>query len=338
MSRKKITALVLSLILCVSMIASVGVQAATKTVTGSTVASYAKTLEGKAYKYGATGPDSFDASGLVVYAYKKAANVDVKKVLGRTCQQMYNKAVSKKMTTTVDKLAKGDLVFYGKSAKNVSFVGINLGNNKVMCVSSSKGVTQSKINKAGGNGLKIVGFAKASAILKAGKTTTATTTKKETTKEETTTAKETTAVNVKPSKAGKAIADYAKTLVGKAYKAGGNGPSSFDASGLVAYTYKKATGIDISSSKKLGRRCQLMYDNAKKLKLTTTAKKSAAGDIVFYGKNTKTITFAGINLGNGKVVYVSSKGVKTGNLTTAGGKTVKPVGYASASAIVKKFQ
>ncbi len=336
MSRKKITALVLSLILCVSMIASVGVQAATKTVTGSTVASYAKTLAGKAYKYGATGPDSFDASGLVVYTYKKAANVDVKKVLGRTCQQMYNKAVSKKMTTTVDKLKKGDLVFYGKSAKSVSFVGINLGSNKVMCVSSSKGVTQSSINKAGGNGLKIVGFAKASAILKAGKAV-KTTTKKETTKEETTTAKE-TLPSVKPSKAGKAIANYAKTLEGKAYKNGGNGPASFDASGLVVYTYKKATGVDISSSKKLGRRCQVMYDNAKKLKLTTTAKKSAAGDIVFYGKDTKNITFAGINLGNGKVMYVSSKGVKSGNLTTAGGKTVKAVGYASASAIVKKFQ
>lgn len=249
---------------------------------------------------------------------------------------MYNKAVSKKMTTTVDKLKKGDLVFYGKSAKSVSFVGINLGSNKVMCVSSSKGVTQSSINKAGGNGLKIVGFAKASAILKAGKAV-KTTTKKETTKEETTTAKE-TLPSVKPSKAGKAIANYAKTLEGKAYKNGGNGPASFDASGLVVYTYKKATGVDISSSKKLGRRCQVMYDNAKKLKLTTTAKKSAAGDIVFYGKDTKTITFAGINLGNGKVMYVSSKGVKSANLTTAGGKTVKAVGYASASAIVKKFQ
>lgn len=337
MSRKKITALVLSLILCVSMIASVGVQAATKTVTGSTVASYAKTLEGKAYKYGATGPNSFDASGLVVYVYKKAANVDVKKVLGRTCQQMYNKSVSKKMTTTVDKLAKGDLVFYGKSAKSVSFVGINLGKNKVMCVSSSKGVKQSKIDKAGGSSLKIVGFAKASAILKAGKATKVTT-KKETTKEETTTSKETTAVNVKPSKAGKAIANYAKTLEGKAYKNGGNGPASFDASGLIVYTYKKATGVDISSNKKLGRRCQVMYNNAKKLKLTTTAKKSAAGDIVFYGKDTKNITFAGINLGNGKVMYVSSKGVKSAKLETAGGKNVKAVGYASASAIVKKFK
>ncbi len=331
MSRKKITALVLSLILCVSMIASVGVQAATKKVTGSTVASYAKTLEGKAYKYGATGPDSFDASGLVVYTYKKAVNVDVKKVLGRTCQQMYNKAVSKKMTTTVDKLAKGDLVFYGKSTKSVSFVGINLGNNKVMCVSSSKGVKQSSITKAGGNSLKIVGFAKASAILKAGKAT------KTTTKKETTTAKE-TLPSVKPTKAGKAIANYAKTLEGKAYKNGGNGPASFDSSGLIVYTYKKAAGVDVSSSKKLGRRCQVMYDNAKKLKLTTTAKKSAAGDIVFYGKDTKTITFAGINLGKGKVMYVSSKGVKSGNLATAGGKTVKVVGYASASAIVKKFQ
>lgn len=336
MSRKKITALMLSLILCVSMIASVGVQAATKTVTGSTVASYAKTLEGKAYKYGATGPDKFDASGLVIYTYKKAANVDVKKVLGRTCQQMYNKAVSKKMTTTVDKLKKGDLVFYGKSAKNVSFVGINLGSNKVMCVSSSKGVTQAKINKAGGSSLKIVGFAKASAILKAGKSVKATT-KKETAKEETTTAKE-TVPSVKPSKAGKAIANYAKTLEGKSYKNGANGPTSFDASGLIVYTYKKAAGVDISSSKKLGRRCQLMYDNAKKLKLTTTAKKSAAGDIVFYGKNTKSITFAGINLGNGKVVYVSSKGVKSAKLTAAGGNSVKVVGYASASAIVKKFQ
>jgi cell wall-associated NlpC family hydrolase len=335
MSRKKLTALLLSLIVCVSMIASVGVQAASKTVTGTTIASYAKDVKGS-YKRGGTGPSEFDASGFVIYTYKNAANVDVKKVLGRTCQQMYNASVKKKLTTTFDKLAKGDLVFYGKSKTSVSFVGIYLGNNKVVCVSGSKGVTQAKIKSAGGSALNIIGYASASAILKQKTTTTTTTTVKETTA--TTTAEETTTTKVEASEAGKKIVAAVKKLEGKSYKSGGNGPSSFDASGLIVYTYKKATGVDISSTKKLGRKCQVMYNNAVSKKLTTTKAKLAAGDIVFYGTSKNNISLAGIYLGNNKVMYVSSKGVKSGELAKAGGSSVKVVGYASASAIVKKFQ
>lgn len=79
---------------------------------------YARAQLGKPYKYGATGPDAFDCSGLVQAAYKSAGVS-----LPRTTQQMCLKGTGVKR---VD-LVPGDLVF-----PTIAHVGIYTGNGNII--------------------------------------------------------------------------------------------------------------------------------------------------------------------------------------------------------------
>jgi cell wall-associated NlpC family hydrolase len=81
---------------------------------------------GSPYRYGATGPSSFDCSGLVKWAYKKAGVS-----LPRTSRAM------SKVGTPVsrDALRPGDLVFFYKP---VSHVGIYIGDGKIVHASNRK--------------------------------------------------------------------------------------------------------------------------------------------------------------------------------------------------------
>jgi cell wall-associated NlpC family hydrolase len=74
--------------------------------------------KGDPYRWGATGPRSFDCSGLTLYSFKKAG-----KTLPRTAQGQYNK--SHKVAPS--KRTKGDLVFIGRSSKSIYHVGIYAG-------------------------------------------------------------------------------------------------------------------------------------------------------------------------------------------------------------------
>jgi peptidoglycan DL-endopeptidase CwlO len=81
---------------------------------------------GSPYRYGATGPNAFDCSGLVSWAYDKAG-VD----LPRT-----SRAQSKVGTpVSRDELRPGDLVFFYNP---VSHVGIYLGDGKIVHASTKK--------------------------------------------------------------------------------------------------------------------------------------------------------------------------------------------------------
>ncbi len=93
---------------------------------------------GKAYVWGATGPYSFDCSGLTMYVYKKATGLSLPHY--SVSQLYYGKAVSTK------KLVKGDLLFFGsKSAP--SHVGIYVGGGKFVHASSpTVGVIKSKVS------------------------------------------------------------------------------------------------------------------------------------------------------------------------------------------------
>lgn len=73
------------------------------------------------YRYGATGPNAFDCSGLVQYSFKA-----VGKQLPRTAQQQFN------ATTRVSASQRqpGDLVFFG-SAGAIYHVGVYAGNGKI---------------------------------------------------------------------------------------------------------------------------------------------------------------------------------------------------------------
>jgi cell wall-associated NlpC family hydrolase len=83
---------------------------------------------GKPYKWGATGPDSFDCSGLVYYLYGK---------LGISLPRVA--ADQAKAGTYVPKsdLSYGDLVFFITDGKSVSHVGIYVGNGEFVHAPSS---------------------------------------------------------------------------------------------------------------------------------------------------------------------------------------------------------
>lgn len=87
---------------------------------GATALAFAKQQVGKPYRFGATGPDAYDCSGLTLAAWK-AAGVS----LNRTSQAQFGngRAVAKA------ELQPGDLVFfYG----NLSHVGLYAGNGMLL--------------------------------------------------------------------------------------------------------------------------------------------------------------------------------------------------------------
>ena len=75
---------------------------------------------GKPQVWGATGPDSFDCSGLVRYVYKNALGKDIPRV--SEDQSKVGQAVSR------ENLQPGDLVFFDTMDKGkVSHVGMIIG-------------------------------------------------------------------------------------------------------------------------------------------------------------------------------------------------------------------
>jgi len=79
---------------------------------------------GKPYVWGASGPNSFDCSGLTSYVYKNGASVN----LPRTSKNQVNvgKTVSK------SNLKPGDLVFFSTTGKGISHVGLYIGDSKMI--------------------------------------------------------------------------------------------------------------------------------------------------------------------------------------------------------------
>ena len=83
----------------------------------------AKILVGKPYVYGATGPDSFDCSGLIFYAARESVKVQ----LPRTAKAIYSYV----RIVPEDKREIGDLVFFCTgSTETINHVGIYIGNNQ----------------------------------------------------------------------------------------------------------------------------------------------------------------------------------------------------------------
>ncbi|MFE2046048.1 C40 family peptidase [Streptomyces sp. NPDC059477] len=81
----------------------------------------AASKKGSPYKWGATGPNRFDCSGLTLYAFNKAG-----KKLPRTAAQQYNKT---KHISAGSRKA-GDLVFF-HFGSNIYHVGIYAGKGKI---------------------------------------------------------------------------------------------------------------------------------------------------------------------------------------------------------------
>lgn len=116
------------------------VQAASKKTKRNKVVSLAKKQVGKRYVWGATGPYSFDCSGLTSFVYSKA----IKKNITRTTYTQVKKGKTVKVSTK--KLQKGDLLFFG-SKRAPSHVGIYVGGNKFVHASSpTVGVIKSRVS------------------------------------------------------------------------------------------------------------------------------------------------------------------------------------------------
>ncbi|MGL4741730.1 MAG: NlpC/P60 family protein, partial [Sarcina sp.] len=99
----------------------------------------AKKHIGKPYVYGATGPNSFDCSGLTQYVYKQVGHS-----LDRTTQQQ----VKNGSEVSKEQLLPGDLVFTEGSKTNPTHVGIYIGNNKMIhCPKPGKTVEEINLYK-----------------------------------------------------------------------------------------------------------------------------------------------------------------------------------------------
>ncbi len=94
------------------------VSAATVAVTALEIAA---SKQGSPYEYGGVGPDSFDCSGLTLYAFRKAG-----RRLPRTAADQYYGT----RHITAASRAPGDLVFFHRGT-SVYHVGVYAGGNRI---------------------------------------------------------------------------------------------------------------------------------------------------------------------------------------------------------------
>lgn len=90
----------------------------------------AKTYIGCPYKLGATGPNSFDCSGLIYTVFKDVANIQ----LPRSAKAIYSAV---KIVSSSD-LEEGDLIFFHTGETNtINHVGIYIGRNQFIHAASA---------------------------------------------------------------------------------------------------------------------------------------------------------------------------------------------------------
>lgn len=85
---------------------------------------------GAPYRYGGAGPDAFDCSGLVSYAYRSVGIT-----VPRTAAEQFAAAVP----VNRGDLRPGDLVFFRLESRNVSHVGIYAGSSQFVHAPQSGG-------------------------------------------------------------------------------------------------------------------------------------------------------------------------------------------------------
>lgn len=106
-------------------------------VTGTDIANYAKQFVGCRYVYGASGPSSFDCSGLTSYVYKHFGYS-----LSRSSRDQ-----AKNGKAVTGELQPGDILVFSNNGKTVGHVGIYIGNDKFVHASdSSTGVIISNLH------------------------------------------------------------------------------------------------------------------------------------------------------------------------------------------------
>lgn len=112
--------------------------AAPTKASNSNIESIARQYLGYRYVWGGSSPSGFDCSGFTSYVYRKAGIS-----ISRTSRAQY--AAGTKVSKA--NLRSGDLVFFGSSARNISHVGIYIGNGQLIHASTpSTGVIISSMN------------------------------------------------------------------------------------------------------------------------------------------------------------------------------------------------
>lgn len=100
------------------------------------------------------------------------------------------------------------------------------------------------------------------------------------------------------SKADKVIS-FSKTLLGKKYSWGAEGPNSFDCSGFTYYIFKNNAGITLPRVSK----------DQSKFGASVSRSNVQKGDLVFFdteGANNGVVSHVGIYMGDGKFIHASS--------------------------------
>ena len=96
---------------------------------------------------------------------------------------------------------------------------------------------------------------------------------------------------------GAQIVSYARSLVGKPYRYGGNTPAGFDCSGLVQYAYHQA-GIMIPRTS----REQLRQSKA------VRQSQRSPGDIIFFHLDGDKVSHVGLYIGGNRMIHAPSGG------------------------------
>lgn len=120
------------------------------------------------------------------------------------------------------------------------------------------------------------------------------------------------------------VVAYARTFLGCAYVYGGNGPKSFDCSGLTKYVYKHF-GYNIN------RTATQQLKNG----VTVSKENLQPGDLVFFnsaGTGIDKATHVGIYIGNGEFLHASNK--KTGVTVTSLSDAYRIRTYTTARRII----
>jgi cell wall-associated NlpC family hydrolase len=102
-------------------------------VAGAAALLAARSRIGTPYRYGGSGPEAFDCSGLVAYAYQQAGVA-----VPRTAAQQY--ALARPVRRA--ELRAGDLVFFRLSGCNVSHVGIYAGDGQFVHAPQTGGLVR----------------------------------------------------------------------------------------------------------------------------------------------------------------------------------------------------
>ena len=108
------------------------------------------------------------------------------------------------------------------------------------------------------------------------------------------------------------IVNLAKAQIGKPYRWGAAGPSSFDCSGFTTYIYKNGAGISLPRT------------SVSQSKTGTKVSRSnlKTGDLVFFNTSGKGVSHVGMYIGDSKFIHSSiSKGIRIDSLNSTYYKT-----------------